>query len=227
MFENRKEAGQKLAARLLRYKSEHPVVLAIPSGGVPVGYEVALALEAPLDVIVVRKLGAPGQSELGIGAVVDGDHPQRVLNEDLVRELEVSQLYLNREVARQLAEIRRRQLAYRSGRPAIDLEGRTAIVVDDGIATGGSVRAALRGVRRAQPRRLVLAVPVAPPDTVASLRAEVDDLVCLSTPPFFGAVGEFYEDCRQTSDDEVIALLNAAGRRAAGGEREARPPATS
>lgn len=213
MFKNRTEAGKKLAARLLEYKSEQPLVLALPRGGVPVAYEVAAALDAPLDVIVVRKLGAPGQPELGIGAVVDGDHPQSVLNEDVMSLLHVSDAYLQREVAVELQEIRRRQERYRGGRPPAPIEGHTVIVVDDGIATGGSMRAALRGVRRARPRRLVLAVPVAPPETITALQSEADAIVCLSTPVFFHAVGQFYANFTQTTDEEVIELLDAAQRR--------------
>jgi putative phosphoribosyl transferase len=220
MFKNRKDAGRKLAARLLQYKDEHPVVLALPRGGVPVAYEVAMALNAPLDVVGVRKLGAPGQPELGIGAVVDGDHPQSVLNEEVLRLLDVSDDYLNREVALELQEIRRRQERYRAGRPPEPIEGRTAILIDDGIATGGSVRAALRGVRRSDPRRLILAVPVAPPDTVETLRPEVDELVCLSMPVFFRAVGQFYEDFRQTTDEEVVQLLEAARQQMASAEKQ-------
>lgn len=215
MFKSRREAGQRLAAQLLPYKDERPIVLALPRGGVPVAYEVAAALNAPLDVIVVRKLGAPGQPELGIGAVVDGDHPRSVLNEDVLRVLAVSEDYLQREVALELQEIRRRQELYRGGRRPEAIEGRTVIVVDDGIATGGSVRAALRGVRRSRPKRLVLAVPVAPPETIESLRPEADEVVCLSTPVFFHAVGQFYENFRQTTDEEVIELLEAARRQRA------------
>jgi putative phosphoribosyl transferase len=210
MFKNRKDAGRRLAARLLQYKDEQPVVLALPRGGVPVAYEVAMALNAPLDVVVVRKLGAPGQPELGIGAVVGGDYPQSVLNEEVLRVLDVSDDYLKREVGTELQEIRRRQERYRSGHPPEPIEGRTAIVIDDGIATGGSVRAALRSVRRSGPKRLILAVPVAPPETVESLGPEVDELVCLSMPVFFHAVGQFYEDFSQTTDEEVVALLEAA-----------------
>jgi putative phosphoribosyl transferase len=218
MFKNRQDAGRRLAARLMKYKDEHPVVLGLPRGGVPVAYEVATALNAPLDIVVVRKLGAPGEPELGIGAVVDGDHPQSVLNEEVVRLLGVSEDYVNREVARELFEIRRREESYRSGRSPEGIEGRTAIVIDDGIATGGSVRAALRGVRRSNPIRLILAVPVAPPETVESLQPEVDDLVCLSMPVFFHAVGQFYEDFRQTTDEEVVQLLEAARAHVASAE---------
>ncbi|HXQ22717.1 MAG TPA: phosphoribosyltransferase [Candidatus Acidoferrales bacterium] len=209
-FTNRKDAGQKLAARLLKYRGSDPVVLALPRGGVPVAYEVAQALHAPLDVVVVRKLGAPGQPELGIGAVVDGDHPESVLNEDVMSMLNVSDTYLRREMDLELQEIHRRQERYRGGRPPVQIDGRTVIVVDDGIATGGSMRAALRGVRRAHPKRLVLAVPVAPPETIESLRSEADDVVCLSTPAYFHAVGQFYNDFTQTTDEEVIRLLDAA-----------------
>jgi putative phosphoribosyl transferase len=198
-------------------------VLGIPRGGVPVAAEVARGLDADLDVIVVRKLGAPTQPELGIGAVVDGDHPQSVLNDELIGELGVSREYLAREIETQLAEVRRRQHAYRAGREPIPIEGRTAIVVDDGIATGGSTRAALRGVRRARPKRLVLAVPVAPPSTLEMLAGEADEIVCLSAPEEFFAVGQFYRDFHQVSDDEVIRTLKSveprhSGKAATGGE---------
>jgi putative phosphoribosyl transferase len=218
MFTDRKAAGRELAAALMRFNLESPVVLAIPRGGVPVGFEVALALQAPLDIIVARKLGAPGQHELGLGAIVDGDHPQSVLNEDIIRELGVSAQYLQKEIETELKEIRRRQAAYRKGRPAVAVAGRTVIVVDDGIATGGSIRAALRGVKRMAPKKVVLAVPVAPSDTIESLRSEADEIVCLDTPEYFMAIGEFYEDFSQTNDDEVIELLEAAARRPVGHE---------
>ncbi len=214
MFKDRRDAGRRLAGPLLRYENERPIVVALPRGGVPVGYEVARALGAPLDIMVVRKLGAPGQPELGIGAVVDGDHPESVFNQEVVRLLDVSADYMRREIECQLDEIRRRQQAYRGGRPPLSVSGRTAVVVDDGLATGGSMRAAVRGIRRAGPRRLILAVPVAPPETVAALAGEVDDIVCLSTPSPFGAVGYFYDEFEQTDDAEVIELLESA--RAAG-----------
>lgn len=221
MFHDREDAGQRLAALLLRYKDQHPVVLALPRGGVPVAYEVARALEAPLDILVVRKLGAPGQPELGIGAIVDGDHPDGVLNENTIAALGVDRAYLEGEIQRQLREIHRRQAAYRSGRPPVSIAGRTAIVIDDGLATGSTMRAALRGVRRAQPARLVLAVPVAPPDTLASLASEVDDVVCISTPEDFGAVGRFYRNFDQTTDEEVVRLLDDARHAAAQARAEA------
>jgi len=216
MFTDRKAAGRELAAALMRFKAESPVVLAVPRGGVPVAYEVARALEAPLDIIVARKLGAPGHHELGLGAIVDGDHPQSVLNEDIIRELGVSAQYIQTEIETELKEIRRRQTAYRKGRPAAEVAGRTVIVIDDGIATGGSIRAALRGVKRMGPGKLVLAVPVAPPETIAAMGGEADEIVCLEAPEYFMAIGEFYDDFRQTRDDEVIELLEAASRRSAG-----------
>ena len=212
-FKDRRDAGRQLAAKLLGYRDQHPLVLGLPRGGVPVAYEVARALDAPLDIIVVRKLGAPGQPELGIGAVVDGDHPESVLNEDVMSILHVSDAYVQREVALELQEIRRRQERYRGGRAPVPIADRTVILVDDGIATGGSVRAALRGLRRSAPRCLILAVPVAPPETIAALRDEADTVVCLSTPLAFHAVGQFYDDFTQTSDDEVMRLLGAARQR--------------
>ena len=212
LFRDRRDAGRQLAARLTQYAGDDPVVIALPRGGVPVGYEIARALGAPLDVKIVRKLGAPGHDELGIGAVVDGEDPQAVLNEQIVNVLGVTREYLERELSRQLAEIHRREPRYRHGRRPVPLEGRTVIVVDDGIATGGSVRAALRAIRRARPRRLILAVPVAPPDTIEALRSEVDDVVYLAAPEPFHAVGRFYDDFTQTTDEEVEDLLDLANR---------------
>ena len=210
VFADRVEAGRKLAAHLLKYKDRQPVVLGVPRGGVPVALEVARALKAPLDVIIVRKLGAPGQPELGVGAVVDGDHPETILNREVVSALRVSRAYLEREIRNQLKEIERRNILYRAGRARIELKNRTVIVVDDGIATGGSIRAALRGVRQQAPRKVILAVPVGPADTIASLRGEVDEIVCLSTPATFFGIGEFYRDFHQLADGEVIRLLELA-----------------
>ena len=210
VFADRVEAGRKLAVRLLKYKDQQPVVLGVPRGGVPVAFEVARALKAPLDVIIVRKLGAPGEPELGVGAVVDGDHPETILNREVVSTLRVSRAYLQREIHDQLKEIERRNRLYRAGRARIELKNRTVIVVDDGIATGGSIRAALRGIRQQAPKKVVLAVPVAPADTIESLRGEVDEIVCLSTPPTFFGIGEFYSDFHQLADGEVIRLLELA-----------------
>jgi putative phosphoribosyl transferase len=210
VFADRTDAGRKLAGALLKYRDEKPVVLALPRGGVPVAYEVAKALDAQLDVIVVRKLGAPFQPELGIGALVDGDQPQSVFNEELIRALNVSREFLAREVELELEEIHRRQELYRRGHPAVDYAGRTVIVVDDGIATGGSAAAALRSVRRAGAAKVVLAVPVALPQTLDRLRGEVDEVVCLAAPDEFFAIGQFYDDFSQTSDQQVINLLDLA-----------------
>jgi putative phosphoribosyl transferase len=211
-FADRTDAGRRLAARCLHLRDAAPVVLGLPRGGVVVAAEVARALDAPLDVLVVRKIGAPGHAELGIGAVTDGDEPRAILNDDVVRALGVSQAYLEREIDAQLAEVRRRQEQFRGGRPGVEVVGRTVIIVDDGIATGGTVRAALRAVRRLRPRQVVLAVPVAPPDVIAALADEADEIVCLAMPDPFHAVGQFYANFRQTTDEEVIALLAGARR---------------
>ena len=207
VFPTREDAGRALARRLSSFAGVRPVVLALPRGGLPVAREVADALRAPLDILVVRKVGAPGQPELGIGAVVDGDHPRAIFNEQIIEQLDVSDHYIKNEVERQLKEIKRRELAYRGGLPKVSLEGKTVIVVDDGIATGATVRAALRGVRRQKPAKLVLAVPVAPPDTIDALRSEADEIVCLEQPDDFFAVGQFYRDFHQVSDDEVKKIL--------------------
>jgi len=206
-FADRTEAGRHLAERLGRFKDEAPVVLALPRGGVPVAYEVAKALQAPLDLVLVRKIGAPFQPELAIGAVVDGERPELVVNRDVVGEYAIPEGYLESERRRQLAEIERRRALYLAGRPRAEVRDRTAIVIDDGIATGATMEAALLATRRAAPRRLVLAVPVAPPDTIERLRPEVDEVVCLMVPGFLGAIGSFYHDFHQLSDDDVIELL--------------------
>jgi putative phosphoribosyl transferase len=210
LFENRSEAGRRLAERLLRFKDEQPVVLALPRGGVPVGFEVARALDAPLDLVLVRKIGAPFQPELALGAVVDGERAETVINEEIVRVFEIPESYIAEESARQLAEIERRRRLYLADRARVPVAGRTAIVVDDGIATGATMEAALHATRRARPKRLVLATPVAPADTIERLRPQVDDVVCLAMPPLFGAIGAFYEDFQQLSDDEVVDLLRRA-----------------
>ena len=207
MFADRADAGRRLAAALGRFASENPCVLALPRGGVPVAVEVAEALHAPLDLVLVRKIGAPFQPELAVGAVVDGPRPELVLNEDLIQLLHVPEEYLADERAKQLEEIERRRRVYLAGRPRIDVAGRTVLIVDDGIATGATMRAALHATRRAGPKRIVLAVPVAPFDALAELRGEADEIVCLETPEDFGAIGSWYVDFRQLTDEDVQAAM--------------------
>jgi putative phosphoribosyl transferase len=210
VFADRSEAGRLLAEQLLRFKDERPVVLALPRGGVPVGFEVARALGAPLDLILVRKIGAPFQPELALGAVVDGGRAETVLNEDIVRELQIPDSYIAEESTRQLEEIERRRELYFAGRARVPVEGCTAIVVDDGIATGATMEAALHATRRASPKRLVLATPVAPPDTLERLRPQADELICLAMPEWFAAIGMFYENFEQLTDEQVVDLLRRA-----------------
>jgi predicted phosphoribosyltransferase len=214
VFSDRRHAGRQLAAALKRLKLENPIVLALPRGGVPVAFEVAQALGAPLDVVMVRKIGAPGHAELGLGAVVDGSDPQLVLNEDIVQLLAPDPAYLEAEKLRQLKEIERRKRLYRGERPPVAIEGRVVIVIDDGIATGGTVKAVLRALALAKPSRRVLAVPVAPKESIDTLAAEADDVVCLAMPEPFFAVGTHYRDFRQTTDAEVVDLLRRSERTA-------------
>lgn len=206
-FSDRVEAGRMLAEELAAKDYANPVVLALPRGGVPVAAEVAKALDAPLDLVLVRKIGVPWQPELALAAVVDGPHPQVVVNEDVREAAQVSDEQLEALKTREIREIDRRRKAYLKSRPRAAIEGATVIVVDDGIATGATVRAALKALRRGKPDRLVLAVPVAPPDTVRKLRAEVDEIVCLQTPDPFYAIGVFYHDFTQMSDEDVVAIL--------------------
>jgi putative phosphoribosyl transferase len=210
MFEDRTATGRLLATELARFASERPVVLALPRGGVPIGFEIARALDAPLDLVLVRKIGAPFQPELAVGAVVNGSSPEIVLNRDVLEHFQVEDSYIAEASRRQLEEIERRRQLYLAGRPKVEVAGRTAIVVDDGIATGATMEAALRATRRREPRRLVLATPVAPPETIDRLRPEVDEVVCLATPESFGAIGAFYRDFRQLCDEDVIRLLAEA-----------------
>ncbi|MGV8839564.1 MAG: phosphoribosyltransferase [Bauldia sp.] len=209
-FIDRADAGRRLAGALARFAGTDPIVLALPRGGVPVAFEVAKALHAPMDLMLVRKIGAPGYEEVGIGAVVDGGNPQVVLNEDIVAAARVPKSYIEAETRRQLHEIERRRKAYIGDVQPIPTAGRTVIVVDDGIATGGTVRAALKALRLTGAKHTVLAVPVAPPEALDRLRPEVDEIVCLATPTPFLAVGLHYRDFAQTSDAEVTRLLKSA-----------------
>jgi putative phosphoribosyl transferase len=225
-FANRCEAGRRLAAALqgLHLELPRPLVLALPRGGVPVGFEVAAALDAPLDVLFVRKLGAPGHAELGLGAVVDGPQPQRILNERVMEIVQPSAAYLQEEERRQLEVIEARKLRLRRDRPPEKIAGRSVVLVDDGIATGGTARAALKALSRSGALRTVLAVPVAPPESLAEMPLGPQDIVCLLAPPDFMAVGAYYDDFSQTSDDEVAELLErAAGFGAGQGGTPTRP----
>ena len=218
VFRDRAEAGRRLAERLLHLKGAEPVVLALLRGGVPVALPIAEALGAPLDLLLVRKIGAPWQPELALGAVVEGDPPQTVVNDDIVGEFGVRPGFVAREAARQIDEIGRRRRLWLHGRPAVPPGGRTAVVVDDGIATGATVRAALAALERAGAARRVLAAPVAPRDTAEALRKLCDEAVFLAEPTDLGSVGAFYGDFRQLADTEVAALLDraAAGRKGVG-----------
>ena len=209
-FRDRQEAGRELAAHLLPLGPEHPIVLGLPRGGVPVAFEVARALDAPLDVIVVRKLGVPSQPELGMGAI--GEEGVRVLDEDLIRSVRVRPDEIAAVERRERDELIRRAELYRGGRRMIPLAGRTVIVVDDGIATGGTARAALQVARAHDAGRIVLAIPVAPRETVAEMATVADDVVVLDTPTPFYAVGQWYSNFAATPDDEVVRLLAAAAQ---------------
>ena len=208
-FRDRREAGRRLAERLSGLRASSPLVLGLPRGGVPVAFEVAKALGAPLDVLVVRKLGVPFQPELGMGAV--GEDGVRVLNPDVLRQAGVTETQLAAVEARERAEVEERAVRLRRGRPAIPLEGRTVVIVDDGLATGGTARAAVQVARARGADRVILAVPVAPPETVAALRRDADDVVAVETPEPFFAIGGWYSDFSPTSDDEVVELLTIAG----------------
>jgi putative phosphoribosyl transferase len=206
-FKDRSDAGRKLAGALVQYKDQEPVILALPRGGVPVAAEVAAVLQAPLDLILVRKVGVPFQPELAMGAVVDGGTPLIVRNEDVIGITGIDEFEFKAVCDAELAEIERRRRRYIGSRERVEVSGRTAIVIDDGVATGATTRAALRATRMRNPKRLVLAVPVAPTDTIAALRSEVDDVVCLEDHEFFGAIGAYYANFTQVSDEEVIEIL--------------------
>jgi putative phosphoribosyl transferase len=209
LFKNRADAGRKLAKRLLTYRGMLPIVMALPRGGVPVAFELAMALGSPLDIIFVRKIGVPFQPELALGAIADGDPPEIVLNERLKDELEIPDSYVREQSVRQLHEIERRRALYLEARPSLSLSQCPVIVVDDGIATGATIRAALHSIRRQCPTSITLAVPVASIDAIAALQSEVDELICLESPPDFRSVGRFYREFDQVTDKTVIELLRS------------------
>jgi len=224
LYRDRRDAGRALAGLLERYRGrDDVVVLALPRGGVPVAHEVAAALSAPLDVFVVRKLGVPDHEELAMGAIAAGGAV--VVNEDVMRGLRLGRDELRRVAEQEARELRRRERAYREGRPPPDPAGRTVILVDDGLATGSSMLAAVHALRRLGPARIVVAVPAAPESTCRQLRSVADDVVCATTPSPFLAVGQAYEDFTQTSDDEVRQLLRAAAARRTRGAGAPRGPA--
>jgi len=206
IFVDRIDAGSKLAKALETYAGRKDVlILGIPRGGVPVAFQVASELEVPLDVFVVRKLGVPSHEELAFGAIASGG--TRVLDAQIVEEIGISEIEIERIAAKETQELNRRESVYRGGRPPLNLEGKTVILVDDGIATGASTLAAITALRRLKPARIVLAAPIAPASICNRLRREVDDLVCLDTPKAFFAIGQFYKDFSQVSDEEVTSLL--------------------
>ena len=209
LFRDRADAGRHLLSKLGAYEGRPDVlVLGLPRGGIPVGYEVARGLGAPLDVFVVRKLGVPGQEELAMGAIATGG--VRVVNRDVVDALHIAPDVLDRAAAQELRELERRERSYRGDRPEPKVEGRTVILVDDGLATGSTMRAAVQALRQQRPARIVVAVPVAAFATCEELRREVEDVVCFATPEPFMAVGRFYDDFSQTTDEEVHDLLASA-----------------
>jgi putative phosphoribosyl transferase len=224
-FDDRDDAGRQLAARLAHLKDRDLVVLALPRGGVPIGLEIARTLGAPMDLVLVRKIGAPGQPELALGAVVDGARPELVINEDVRSMLRVPDDFIEAEKTRQLEEIERRRKLWLGSRKHPPIKGKTAVVVDDGIATGATVRAALHAIRRAGPAHLVLAAPVASPDTVEALRGDADEIVCLATPEPFYAISMFYIRFPQIADAEVTHLMEQADAMGVGapGKRTTEP----
>jgi putative phosphoribosyl transferase len=216
-YRDRRHAGTELAHRLRHLKGDDVVVLALPRGGVPVGFEVARALDAPLDVFVVRKLGLPGHPEFAMGAIASGS--VRVLNDEVVRLYRIPQQAVDAIAREEQAELERREQAYRGGRSPLDVRRRTVVLTDDGLATGSTMKAAVQAVRALGPARIIVAVPVGSPDTCREFAAIADDIVCARAPEHFSAVGQWYDDFRQTTDEEVRELLHAASAEPAGKPR--------
>jgi putative phosphoribosyl transferase len=215
LFADRADAGRRLATALKKLTLEQPIVYALPRGGVPVAAEVAAALNAPLDLVLVRKIGAPYQPELAIGALVDGDVPEVVLNRDIAAAAGADAAYIAAVEKRELREIERRRNVYLRGRPIISPAKRDAIVIDDGIATGATALAAVHALKRRGAGRVIVAIPVAPPDVVTRLQAEADLVVCLAQPEWFAGISAFYQDFHQLEDQEVVAMLTAAATHSA------------
>ena len=207
-FKDRVDAGQILANKLSKYADQKPVVLGLPRGGVPVAFEVAKALKAPMDVYIVRKLGVPGHEELAMGAIATGD--VCVLNEAVIEALQISDTEIETETRKEKEELKRREHLYRGGRPPFDVTSRTVLLIDDGIATGSTIKEAIAALKKQKAGRIIIGVPVAPPSTIEELRKEVDEVVCVSTPEFFIAISLWYDEFPQTTDDEVRELPEKA-----------------
>ena len=208
IFKDRVDAGKILAEKLSKYAAEKPLVLGLPRGGVPVAFEVAKALKAPLDVYIVRKLGVPGHEELAMGAIATGD--VRVLNESVIGPLQISKEAIETETKKEKEELKRRERVYRSGRAPLVVANRTVLLIDDGIATGSTIKAAIAALKKQKAAKIIVGVPVAPSSTIEELKKEVDDLVCVSTPDFFFAISVWYDEFPQTTDEQVRELLEKA-----------------
>lgn len=211
MFKNRNQAGILLAAELEKYKDENPIIIALPRGGVVLGYEISKSLNAPLDVMVTRKIGSPMQPEFGIGAIAPGNI--RILDKESINILNITEAELEKIIHRETLEMERRLNCYRKGMPPLAIEGKTAIVVDDGLATGVTAKAAIMAIKQMSPHKIILAVPVSPKHTANYFRKIVDELICLNEPEYFYAVGAFYSDFAQVEDEEVIKLLEISRKK--------------
>ncbi len=210
LFRDRSDAGRQLAEKLEHLRAAKPLILALPRGGVPVAVEIARVLDAPLELLLVRKIGVPWQPELALGAVVDGDEPHTTINKGIARAANISEAQIAVAAKREIQELERRRQLWLGARHPVPIAGRTAIVVDDGVATGASVRVALKALRTERTKRVILAAPVAPPEIAEELRADCDEAIFVATPADFGAVGSFYDDFRQLEDSEVKAMMEQA-----------------